>query len=324
MKQIKRTVVAAMLLALNSVASAGNGPDGYPSEPVRFIVSFAPGGSTDIVARLVASELSKRIGQTIVVENKAGASGIIASQYVARANPDGYTLLIGGSGPMVFNPITQSSLPYDPVKDFEPVTILGSYPIVLLAGDKEPFDSVKDVVQYAKDNPGVLNYGSAGYSFQVPTEYFASVADIKLTQVPYKGSSEAAQALIAGDIQLFSADIGPGAPLATSGRAKPLAVTSAERNPVLPDVPTFAESGFPGFDFSLYSAVAAPKGTSTAITDYLQKELHAVLHSPEVSERLATMGIKPEGMPPAEAAARYAHEIELFQPIVDKMGIKVN
>ncbi len=324
MKLIKKFAAAMAALALAGSAVAGNGPDGYPSEPVRFVVAFAPGGGTDLVARLVASELSKRIGETVIVENKAGASGIIAAQYVARAKPDGYTLLVGGSGPMVFNPITQDNLAYDPEKDFEPVTILGSYPIVLLSGNNEPFKTIKEMIQYAKDNPGVLNYGSFGYSSQVPTEYFASTAGIQLTQIPYKGSSEAAQALLAGNIQLFSSDIGPGAPLAASGRATALAVTSAERNPILPDVPTLAESGFPNFDFSLYSAVAAPKGTSTAITEYLQKELHAVLHSPEVTERLKSMGIKPEGMPPAEAAARYASEIELFQPIVDQMGIKAN
>lgn len=324
MKKMKKAIVAAALLAVGGIALAGNGPDGYPNEPVRFVVSFAPGGGTDLVARLVGAELSKRIGQTVVVENKAGASGIIAAQYVARAKPDGYTLLVGGSGPMVFNPITQNNLPYDPVKDFEPVTILGSYPLVILAGVKEPFDTVKDLVKYAKEKPGELNYGSFGYSSQVPTEYFASIADIKLTQIPYKGSSEAAQALLAGNTQLFSSDIGPGAPLVASGRAKALAVTSAERNPILPDVPTLAESGYPGFDFSLYSAVAAPKGTPAAITDYLQRELHAVLHSPEVTEKLGTMGIKPEGMPPAEAAARYAREVEMFSPIVDKMGLKAN
>jgi len=324
MKKMKKAIVSVALMVVSSVALGGNGPDGYPSEPVRFVVSFAPGGGTDLVARLVAAELSKRMGQSVVVENKAGASGIIAAQYVARATPDGYTLLVGGSGPMVFNPIMKNDLPYDPVKDFEPVTILGSYPLVFLAGVKEPFDSVKDMVKYAEDHPGDLNYGSFGYSSQVPTEYFASIADIKLNQIPYKGSSAAAQALLAGNIPVFVSDIGPAAPLVAAGQAKALAVTSAERNPILPDVPTLAESGFPDFDFSLYSAVAAPKGTPAAITDYLQKELHAVLHSPAVSERLATMGIKPEGMPPAEAAARYAREIGLFQPIVDKLGIKTN
>src|SRR5690606_14759897 len=153
---------------------AGNGPNGYPTEPVRFVVSFSPGGGTDIVARHVAMHLGKRIGQTVVVENKPGASGIIAAQSVARAKPDGHTLLVGGSGPMVFNPITQDPLPYDPKNDFEPITILGSYPIVLLAGTKQPFNTIQALVQYAKAHPGELNYGSAGYSFQVPTEYFAS------------------------------------------------------------------------------------------------------------------------------------------------------
>lgn len=321
MNLIKKALVTTALVATAGVAAAGNGPNGYPNEPIRFVVSFAPGGGTDLMARLVAAELSKRIGQNVVVENKAGASGIIAAQYVARAKPDGYTLLVGGSGPMVFNPITQKDLPYDPEKDFEPVTILGSYPIVILAGNKQPFSTVADLVSYAKANPGVLNYGSAGYSFQVPTEYFASEAGIQLTQVRYKGTSLAAQALMAGDIQLLSADIGPGAPLVKAGQAKALAVTSAERNPILPNVPTLAESGFKNFDFSLYSAVAAPKGTPVEITNYLQKELHAALHSPEVSKRLGEMGIKPEGMPPADAAARYAREIKMFTPIVQKMDL---
>jgi tripartite-type tricarboxylate transporter receptor subunit TctC len=139
MKKITNVAVAIALMSITHVSIAGNGPNGYPTDPVRFIVSFAPGGGTDIVARIVAQELSKRIGQTVIVENKAGASGIIAAQYVARAKPDGYTLLVGGSGPMVFNPITQDALPYDPKNDFEPITILGSYPIVLLANNKQPY-----------------------------------------------------------------------------------------------------------------------------------------------------------------------------------------
>ncbi|MDX3905143.1 MAG: tripartite tricarboxylate transporter substrate binding protein [Pigmentiphaga sp.] len=316
------TFLVAMLAG--GVSMAGNGPGGYPKEPIRFVVAFAPGGGTDLVARLVASELSKRIGANVIVENKGGASGIIAAQYVARAQADGYTLLVGGSGPMVFNPITYNTLPYDPNKDFEHVTILGSYPIVLVAGKDQPFNTVKELIQYAKANPGKLNYGSAGASFQVPTEYFAAVAGITMMQVPYKGTALAAQALMAGDIQLLSADVGPGAPLVASGRAKALAVTSAERNPILPDVPSVAESGIKDFDFSLYSAVAAPKGTPSDIVKYLQEELHATLHSPEVAGRLKQMGIKPEGMPPADAMARYAKEINQFQPLVDRLGLKVN
>lgn len=322
MKRKLAVLLATMMAA--GAAVAGNGPDGYPKQPIRFVVAFAPGGGTDIVARLVGAELSKRVGQTVIVENKAGASGIVAAQYVAREKPDGYTLLVGGSGPMVFNTITQNNLPYDPKTDFEHVTILGSYPLVLVAGEKEPFNTVKELIDYAKQNPGVLNYGSFGAASQVPTEYFSSVADIQMAHIPYKGSGMATQALIGGDIQLFTVDVGPAVPLVTSGRAKAIAVTSAERNPMLPDVPTLAESGFDGFDVSLYSAVAAPKGTPTEITDYLQKELHAVLHSPEVVERLNGMGIKPEGMPTPEAVARYAQEVEMFGPIADKLGLKNN
>jgi len=322
---LKRNLIGFFVsLFTASTAVAGNGPNGYPKEPVRFIVAFAPGGGTDLVARLVAAELSKRIGANIVVENKGGASGTIAAQHVARAAPDGYTLLVGGSGPMVFNPIMYDNLPYDPAKDFEHVTILGSYPIVFVAGREQPFNTLRELIAYARANPGKLNYGSAGASFQVPTEYFAAVTGISITHVPYKGTALAAQAMMAGDIQLLSADVGPGAPLVISGRAKALAVTSAQRNPILLDVPTVREAGINDFDFSLYSAIAAPRGTPAEIVKYLQEQLHDTLHSPEVSERLKQMGIKPEGMPSGEAVARYKREIAHFKPLVERLGLKAN
>ena len=311
-------------LLVTSLTYAGNGPGGYPKEPVRFVVAFAPGGGTDIVARLVGLELSKRIGQSVVVENKAGASGILAAQTVANAKPDGHTLLIGGSGPMVFNRVTYKSLPYDPDKQLETITILGTYPIVLLAGNNQPFSTLPEMIQYAKKNPHKINYGSAGASFQVPTEWFASEAGISLVHVPYKGTSLAAQGMMAGDIQLLSADIGPAVPLVKSGHAKPLGVTSAERNPALPDVPTMAEQGVKGFDFSLYSAVAAPKGTSMEIVQYLHKELNAVLHSPEVKGKLVAMGIEPEGRSPQETQARYERELGMFGPLSDRLGLRTN
>ncbi len=318
------TLIGMAMLAGVSTATAGNGPGGYPDKPVSFVVAFGPGGGTDLVARLVARYLSEQIGGEVIVENRPGASGIVAAQYVARAEPDGYKLLIGGSGPMVFNQVTYENLPYDPVNDFEPITILGSYPIVLLAGNHTDIHTLDDLVEHAKANPGELNYGSAGASFQVPTEYFASEAGIDLTQILYKGTAAAAQGLLAGDIELLSADIGPGAPLAQGNQARPLAVTSANRNPILPDVPTIAEQGYEGFDFSLYSAIAAPAGTPEEITNYLQEQLHIVLHSPEVKNQLAEMGILPEGMPPSEAAARYAREVETFRPIAEAAGIKVD
>ncbi|GAA4339513.1 tripartite tricarboxylate transporter substrate binding protein [Pigmentiphaga soli] len=321
---VSRVALGSLLAAAATGVQAGNGPHGYPKDPVRFIVAFAPGGGTDIVARLVAAKLSERIGQQVVVENRAGASGILAAQFVARSEPDGQTLLIGGSGPMVFNPITYNKLPYDPVKDFEPITILGSYPIVLLANPKLPVSTLPELIAYARKNPGTLNYGSAGASFQVPTEYFASQAKITLSQIPYKGTALAGQALMAGDIQLLSADIAPAVPLVNSGQAKALAVTSAKRNPILPQVPSIAESGIKGFDFSLFSAAAAPKGTSREIVTYLQEQIHAVLHSDEISGRLAKMGVEPEGGSPEETAARFKREIDLFRPIADAAGIKVD
>jgi len=322
LRLISTFIMALVLSTSNAVADEGLG--NYPDKPITFVVSFGPGGGTDIVARLIAAELGERIGQPVVVENKPGASGILAAQYVARSKADGYTLLIGGSGPMVFNTLIYNSLPYDPFEDFEAVTILGSYPIVLVANNDQPFDTLEEMITYAKENPGELNYGSAGASFQVPTEYFASEADIEMTLIPYKGTAEASQALMAGELQLVSADLGPVASLLNSGKVKGLAVTTKERNPILPDVPSVTEFGFDDFDVSLYSAVAAPKGTPEAITQYLQRELHEVLHSDKVVAQLEKLGITPEGMPTEEALERYRYEADLFRPIVEEMGLQVD
>src|SRR5690625_4514174 len=250
LRLISTFIMALVLSTSNAVADEGLG--NYPDKPITFVVSFGPGGGTDIVARVIAAELGERIGQPVVVENKPGASGILAAQYVARSKADGYTLLIGGSGPMVFNTLIYNSLPYDPFEDFEAVTILGSYPIVLVANNDQPFDTLEEMITYAKENPGELNYGSAGASFQVPTEYFASEADIEMTLIPYKGTAEASQALMAGELQLVSADLGPVASLLNSGKVKGLAVTTKERNPILPDVPSVTVFDFDDFAVSLY------------------------------------------------------------------------
>jgi tripartite-type tricarboxylate transporter receptor subunit TctC len=312
----------AVALAFCAQAIAQNMVADYPKEPIRFIVAFAPGGGTDVLARLIGQHLGKALGQPVVVENKPGASGIIAAEYVARSAPNGYTLLVGGSGPMVFNPVIYPKLPYDAIADFAPITILGTYPIVFTAKQDLPVKTIADLVKLAKEKPGALNYGSAGASFQVPAEYFSQLSGIKMTQVPYKGSGPASQALLGGEIDLLVADIAPSMSLVKGGKVRPIAVTTATRSPALPNVPTIAESGLPGFDVSLYSALAAPAGTPPEIIKRLHAEVVKVLRIPEVKDKLAAMGIEPSGITPEAAAARFKREIAIFGPAARLANVK--
>jgi tripartite-type tricarboxylate transporter receptor subunit TctC len=324
MNKIKVQVIAflAGAFALGAQAFAQNAAADYPKEPIRFIVAFAPGGGTDTIARLVGQHLGKALGQPVIIENKPGASGIIAAEYVARAAPNGYTLLVGGSGPMVFNPVVYPKLPYDAIANFAPITILGSYPIVITAKLDLPIKTVADLIKRAKEQPGALNYGSAGASFQVPAEYFSQLAGIKMTQVPYKGSGPASQALLGGEIDLLVADIAPSMSLVKTGKIRPIAVTTAKRSPALPDVPTVAESGLPGFDVSLFSSLAAPAGTPPEIIKRLHAEVAKVLRMPEVREKLAAMGIEPGGITPEQSAARFKREIAVYGPAAKAAGVK--
>lgn len=323
---VHRTLAAVTLMALsaafNPAALAHESAAAFPSKPIKFIVAFAPGGGTDIIARLVATYLSKATGQPVVAENRAGASGILAADLVAKSPPDGYTLLVGGSSPMVFNPIVFDKLPYDPVVDLAPVTILGSYPIVIIAKNDLPVKSVAELVKLAKEKPGALNYGSAAVAFQVPTEYFAARAGIKLQMVPYKGSAPAGAALLAGDVDLLMGDMAPAVGLLKSGRVKAIAVTTAKRSPVMPDIPTVAESGLPGFDVSLFSSLSAPGKTPPDIVRKLHVEVAKVLALPEVRERLAQLGVEGGGMSPEATAARFKAEIALFGPIAKAAGVR--
>ena len=325
MSTLIRRAFAFLLLSMlfNTGALAQNAAASFPNKPIRFVVAFAPGGGTDILARLIAVHMSKTIGQPVVVENRAGASGILAAETVARAAPDGYTLLVGGSSPMVFNPLVFDKLPYDPLVDLAPVTVLGSYPIVIIAKNDLPVYSVADLVKLAKEKPGVLNYGSAGVAFQVPTEYFASRAGIKLQMVTYKGSGPAGVALLAGDIDLVMGDMAPALGLLKSGRVRAVAVTTAKRSAAMPNVPTVAESGLlPGFDVSLFSSLAAPGRTPPEIVRKLQQEVAKVLELPEVKERMLQLGLEAGGMSPEATAARFKHEIALYGPIVKAAGMR--
>lgn len=311
------------LITLHASAQTRDEAADYPNKPVRFIVAFAPGAGTDLLGRLVAAQLSRTMGQPFVVENKTGASGIIATQAVLAAAPDGYTVLVGGSAPMVFNPIVYAKLPYDPA-DLVPVTILGSYPLVIAAKNDLPVKNLKEMIQLAKENPGRLTYGHVGPTFQTQMEYLNILAGIKMTDVPYKGGGPTVQALLAGDIDLAVSDMASIAPLHKAGKLRAIAVTTSQRNPILPDVPTVAESGEPGYDGGAFAALGVHRQTPAAIVRKLQQEVAKVLATAEVRDRFIQLGIKPGGMSPADTMARIKYEIDLYKPIAAAAGIRAS
>ncbi len=314
----------AMGIALLGAATFAQAQSGYPSRPIKLVVGFAPGGGTDIIARMVAQPLSQRLGQQVVVDNKPGASGAIANELVKNGDADGSTLLIGASGAMAINPAVYNKLSYDPVNDYAPITVLGTYPIVFSAKHSLPIKTTSELIAYAKQKPEALTYGAAGVLFQLTTELFSQQAGIKMTYVPYKGSGPATAAILGGEIDLLVADIAPALPLITSNRVQPIAITSAKRSSVLPNVPTVAESGLPGFQVDVFVGLFAKAGTPAEIVRRLHAELAEVLKQPELRQQMAKMGIEPGGMSPADTGAMLKREIARYTDAANRAKIKLD
>jgi tripartite-type tricarboxylate transporter receptor subunit TctC len=311
---------AATLVATQLAAQ----PAAYPSKPIKFVVGFAPGGGTDILARLIAQPLSQRLGQPVVVENLPGASGAIANMHVKNAAPDGYTLLIGASGAMAINPAVQNKLGYDPVKDYAPITVLGTYPIVFTARPGLPVKTTRELIEKAKAAPGSLTFGGAGVLFQLTGELFSQQAGISMTFVPYKGTAPATSAVLGGEIDLLVADIAPVTQLIATKKIHAIAITSATRAKTLPDVPTVAESGLPGFKVDVFVGLFAPAGTPAPIIERLHREIAAIAADPEVRERMETIGISASGISPNETRAMLKEEIAKYTAAARKANIKLD
>ena len=279
--------------------------ENYPDRPIRMIVPYPPGGPTDIVARLVAAEMTKSIGQTIIVDNKPGASGMIGAEQVARSQPDGYTFLANASL-QVINPHIYKEMRYDSFNDFVPITQLADVPLVLIVPMSSDIHTVAQLVDFGKKNPAALNFGSAGSasSQQLAGESFKTVAGIKMQHVPYKGSSPALTDLVGGQIQLMFDSMPSAMPFIKSGKLRAVAVTTKARSPELPDVPTIAESGYPGFDISTWYGLWAPKGTPAAIVAKLSEHAAMALKQPRIAEQYAGLGAQPVGSSP-QVFARY-------------------
>jgi tripartite-type tricarboxylate transporter receptor subunit TctC len=314
-----------MILAVLSIAAATSAnAEGFPDRPIHFVVPFTAGSGTDIVARIVAEPMSRALGQTIIVENKPGAGGTLGAAQVAKSAPDGYTLLVHSAG-HVANPAIYTNLPYDTLKDFAGVTPLASLPNVLIVSPSKGWKTVQDLVQAAKANPGKLNYGSAGIgsATHMNAEIFRQSAGFDAVHVPFKGTPEAMTETATGRIDFFFAPLLSALPFIKDGRLLALAVGTPQRSPVLPNVPTTVESGFPKSEYVFWVAMLAPSATPKAVVDRLNAEALKALASPDVKEKLAALGAEPMPMSTSAFDAFLRSETARIAEIVKSAGIKV-
>jgi len=296
----------------------------YPNRPVRFVVPFSPGGSTDTLARTVSLKLSDVIGQQVVVDNRPGANGNIGMEIVARAAPNGYTIVLGYIANLAIDPSLYEKLPYDPVKDYAPITQLASSPNVLVAHPSLPARNLKELIALAKAKSGQINFASAGVGSvgHLTGELLNNLAGIKMVHVPYKGSGQAVTDLLGGHVQLMFSGFSSTLPHIKSGKLRPLVVTGAQRSAALPDVPTIAESGFPKFEATAWYGVLAPAKTPKPIVARLHDEIVKVLHLPEVKERLGSLGFEIVGSTPEQFAVYIKSEIGKWAKVVKASGAK--
>ena len=320
---VRRLITLALFAAAGAATAQQDATRNFPSRPLRIVVGYSVGGGNDIIARIVAQKLGENLGQSVVVENKPGVASIIAAEYVAKSPPDGYTLLMGPSGPLVFNPAIYPKLPYSPQKDFAPIGLIGAFPLLLVVNQNNPAKNVKDLVGAAKAAPERAFYGASAASFQFATELFNLRTGAKFQRVPYKGANDSAAAVASGDVSLTIADPAPVASLARAGKLKVLATTAAKRVAAFPEVPTMAEAGVPGLEIELWAGLLAPAGTPAPIVKRLQDELARTLASADVKTRLQALSINVAENPTPEAFARtIAAELEIWAGVAKSANIK--
>jgi tripartite-type tricarboxylate transporter receptor subunit TctC len=309
-------------LVLVLFACSVHAQEPYPSRPIRIVVGYSAGGGNDLVVRVIAPRLGEALGQPVLVDNKPGAQSIIAAELVAKSAPDGYTLLMGPSGPMTINPATYSKLPYSPVRDFAPISMIGSFPLIVAVNPRLPVRSVQELVDYAKANPGKANYASSAGIFQIATELFKQKTGTQFEMIPYKGSGESVQAVAAGQVTLTFVDPPPATGALKAGTVRGLAVTSAQRHPSWPELPTLVELGMPDMDVPVWTALFAPARTPPAVVARLQREVARAVQSPEVRERFAAMGVDPVGGTSDALARQVERDIDKWTAVAKAAGIK--
>ncbi|HEY8553451.1 MAG TPA: tripartite tricarboxylate transporter substrate binding protein [Burkholderiales bacterium] len=322
-----RTAVGLFAGAALAVLGIGvQAADDYPSKPIKMVVPFPPGGTTDILARIVGQELTKAWGQQVVIENRAGAGGNIGSDIVAKAAPDGYTLLMGTVGTHGINMSLYKKMPYDAVKDFQPITVVAAVPNILVVHPSVPVHSVKELVDYAGKNPGKLSFASSGNgtSIHLSGELFKTLTGVQMTHVPYKGSAPAITDLLGGQVHLMFDNMPSAFPHVQAGKLRALAVTTAQRAAAAPDLPTIAEAGVPGYEATSWFGVLAPAGVPRPIVEKLYREIARILKDPQVSKEMRARGAEPVGNTPDEFAAYIKAEIEKWRKVVEASGAQVD
>ena len=318
--RLTRLASLAFGLALSAIASA----QGYPNRTVRMIVPFPPGGAGDLVMRPLAQKLTESMGQPVVLENRPGADTIIGMDTIAKAAPDGYTIGLAINAGLTMNGALYSKLPYDPAKDFAPITMLNTVPLVLVVGPNAPVKSMAELAALIKANPGKYNYGSGNTVSRLASERLASAIGGRIVGVSYKGSAPTLTDLMRGDVLLSFEPVGSALPLVTSGKLRALGVAEPRRLAALPDWPTIAESGFPGFDMPVWYSILAPAGTPADVVSKLHNEIVKAMRQPDITTRLATVGFEPILTSGDTVTARAATERAQWSKLIAEWGIKLD
>jgi tripartite-type tricarboxylate transporter receptor subunit TctC len=322
----RRAIVALMAAgttALSLVATPSLAQDAYPDKPVRIVVGFAPGGTNDIVARVIATKLTERLKQSFIVDNKPGANSAIGNDLVAKSKPDGYTLLVSASGGLTVNPVLTANLPHDPTKDYEPIALLGTFPLVVTVNPSLPVDNLSQLVDYARKNKGgTLDHGVAASSFQLVAELLANTAGVKFNHINYRGSGPTVIALMGGEIQVAVLDSAAVMAQVKAGKLKALAVTTAKRAAALPDLPTAAEAGVAGYDVPIWSAFMAPKGTPEPVLAKLRAAMKDILAEKDMVDRLHALGMDPGNTDGPALMRRISTDIERWKVVAKNANMK--
>jgi len=318
--------LCAMLALAGPAADARESAQQYPSRPIRLIVPFAPGGVTDTGARLVADKLGQRLGQQIIVDNKPGASGNIGTHMAAQADRDGYTLVVGFDGTLVINPHVHANIPFDTLKDLAPVSKIGDAALIIVANPALPANTLQELVAYSKTLPNGVSYGSAGVGStpHLAGELLSQQTGANLVHIPYKGGGQAMADVVGGTLPMLYTAVAGAYPYVQRKQIKAIAVSTETRLASLPDVPTVAESGVPGFVSNSWIGILAPAGTPDDIVAKLQREIHAVVHTPEIKERLAGLGITASGNTPDEFRRQIASDLARYADIVKAANIQAD
>ena len=322
---MKRAFLLSLLAALGATPCAAFA-QAYPTKAVRLIVPFPPGGAVDILGRAIATRLTEQLGQQVVIENRAGAGGALGGEMAAKAAADGYTLLMGSTTTMSINQYLYTKLPYDPARDFVPVTLVAFVPHVLVAGPAAPAQTLRDFIAYAKANPGKVNYASAGNGtpHHIAGEMFKQMAGIDMVHVPYKGTGPALTDLVGVQVSFMSVEILAAMPMVSAGKLHALGIATAQRNPGAPNLPTVAEAGLPGFEVTSWYGVLAPAGTPREVTARLSAEIARIVASADFRERLAALGATPVGNSPDEFGIFMRRESAKWEKAVKASGARLD